>query len=84
MSTRVSVPAEARLGNDIARQFAHLPAAQAAEAVARHIETFWTPGMRRTLEALAAVHDDSLDPLLLDVAARLAADRSRSEPDTQP
>ena len=30
----VKVPAEARMGNDIARQFAHLPAPQAAEAVA--------------------------------------------------
>ena len=46
------------MGNDIARQFAHLPAAEAAEAIARHIETFWDPRMRRTLEALVAAHDD--------------------------
>jgi formate dehydrogenase subunit delta len=71
------------LGNDIARQFAHLPPDQAAEAVARHIETFWDPRMRRTLEALAAAHDDSLDPLLVDAAGRLAAHAARTEPETQ-
>jgi len=41
--------AEARMGNDIARQFAHLPPADAAEAIAAHIESFWDPRMRRTL-----------------------------------
>jgi signal recognition particle GTPase len=50
------------MGNDIARQFAHLPAA----------------------EAVAAAHDESLDPLLVDAAGRLAAHASRSEPDAQP
>ena len=33
--------------------------------------------MRRTLEALAAAHDESLDPLLVDAAGRLAAHASR-------
>jgi formate dehydrogenase subunit delta len=71
------------MGNDIARQFAHLPAPEAAEAVARHIESFWDPRMRRALEALAAAHDDSLDPLLVDAAGHLAAHASPSEPDAQ-
>ena len=73
--------AEARMGNDIARQFAHLPAPQAAEAIATHIESFWDPRMRRGLEALVAEGDDSLDPLLVDAAGRLAAHDSRPEPD---
>jgi formate dehydrogenase subunit delta len=72
------VPAEARMGNDIARQFAHLPAAQAAEAIAGHIERFWEPRMRRNLEALAAAQDDSLDPLVVDAAGRLATRASGS------
>ena len=72
MNTPASAPPEARLGNDIARQFAHLPADQAAEAVAQHLETFWPPSMRHTLEALAAAQDPSLDPLL-GAAARLVA-----------
>ena len=79
-----TVPAEARMGNDIARQFAHLPPAEAAQAIARHIETFWDPSMRRTLEALATAHDDSLDPLLVDAAGRLTPHPPRSEPDAQP
>ena len=79
-----AVPAEARMGNDIARQFAHLPPADAAEAVARHIETFWDPRLRRTLEALAAAHDDSLDPLLVDAAGRLDAHASDGEPEARP
>ena len=37
--------------------------------------------MRRDLEALAAAHDDSLDPLLVDAAGRLAAHAARPEPD---
>ncbi len=68
------------MGNDIARQFAHLPPAEAAEAIARHIESFWDPRMRRALEALVAAHDDSLDPLVVDAAGRLAADASPVEP----
>jgi formate dehydrogenase subunit delta len=75
----MNAPAEARMGNDIARQFAHLPPADAAEAVARHIETFWDPRMRQALEALAAAHDESLDPLLVDAAGRLATHASGSQ-----
>ena len=62
---------EARLGNDIARQFAHLPEDQAVEGVVRHIETFWDPRMRHTLRALAAAGDDTLDPLLVLAVERL-------------
>ena len=76
--------AEARMGNDIARQFAHFPPAEAAEAIARHIETFWPPRMRRDLEALVAAGDDDLDPLLVDAAGRLATHATRAEPDAQP
>jgi formate dehydrogenase subunit delta len=72
------------MGNDIARQFAHLPAAQAAEAIARHIETFWDPRMRRALEALVAAGNDDLDPLLVDAAGHLAKHAMRSTPDAQP
>jgi len=72
------------MGNDIARQFAHLPAPKAAEAIARHIESFWDPSMRRGLEALVAEGDDSLDPLLVEAAGRLAAHASRSARDARP
>jgi len=72
------------MGNDIARQFAHLPPAEAAETIARHIERFWDPRMRRALEALVAEGDDSVDPLVVDAAGRLAAHASRKRPDVQP
>lgn len=67
------------MGNDIARQFTHLPPAEAAEAIAAHIERFWTPGMRRTLEALVAEGHEGLDPLLVDAAGRLAAHAAAAE-----
>lgn len=79
-----TVPAEARMGNDIARQFAHLPATDAAEAIARHIETFWDPRMRRRIEALAAAQDDALDPVLVDAVGRLAFEDTHPEPDVLP
>ncbi|HRD62669.1 MAG TPA: formate dehydrogenase subunit delta [Nocardioides sp.] len=75
---------DARMGNDIARQFAHLPTPEAAEGIARHIETFWPPSMRRSLEALVAEQDDALDPLLIEAAGRLATHAARTEPDAHP
>ena len=72
------------MGNDIARQFAHVSPEVAAQAVARHIETFWDPRMRRALEALVAAHDDSLDPLVVDAVGRLVKHAARSTPEAQP
>ena len=63
---------EARMGNDIARQFAHLPAEDAVARIAAHLGQFWDPRMRRTLQALAAAGDDTLDPRLAAAAQRLA------------
>ncbi len=75
---------EARLGNDIARQFAHLPEQQAVEAVVRHIETFWDPRMRHDLRALAAAGDDTLDPLLALAVERLRDRVPHQETEAQP
>jgi formate dehydrogenase subunit delta len=62
---------EARMGNDIARQFAHLPYEEAVDTIATHIARFWGPRMRQTLVQLVERGDDSLDPLLADAAKRL-------------
>lgn len=75
---------EARMGNDIARQFAHLPDDDAAEAVARHIETFWDPRMRDRLRALLAAGDDTLDPVLVAAARRVRDGVTRQETAAQP
>ena len=40
MSEHAQLPAEARMGNDIARQFAHLPQDQAISRIADHIGRF--------------------------------------------
>lgn len=62
---------EARLGNDIARQFGHLSPGEAAAAIAAHIDRFWDPRMRAALHSLVAAEDDSLDPLLVAAEALL-------------
>jgi formate dehydrogenase subunit delta len=63
-----------RLANEIAAQFHHLPPDQAAEAVARHIVTFWDPRMRRQLRALVdRSSDGELDPIAAAAARLLPA-----------
>lgn len=62
---------EARMGNDIARQFAHLPHDEAVATIAAHIAKFWGPRMRTSLITLVDSDADSLDPLLADAAKRL-------------
>jgi hypothetical protein len=39
--------------------------------------------MRRNLEALVAAHDESLDPVVVDAAGRIAAHDTATEPDAQ-
>lgn len=68
---RQDLAPEARLGNDIARQFAHLADEQAVPRIAAHIERFWDPRMRESLRRLAASGDSSLDPRLVAAAALL-------------
>ena len=62
------------MGNDIARQFAHLPEREAAERIANHIEKFWAPRMLRRLVQLADPANDDLDPLLLHAVSCLVID----------
>ena len=47
-----------RMANQIADNFAGLPADAAAQAVAEHLKRFWDPGMRRDL--VEAVGDDAV------------------------
>ena len=53
------------MGNDIARQFAHLPDDAAAAAVGNHIRMFWDPKMRAKLDAEIARDPSQLDPLVV-------------------
>ena len=60
------VSPEVRMANDIARQFAHLPPAEASAAIANHIHAFWDPRMRARLDHEVARDPDQLDPLVVD------------------
>ena len=71
MSEHTAEPVEARMGNDIARQFAHLPADDAVSRIADHVGRFWEPRMRANLKDLAERDPLSLDPLILAVARSL-------------
>ncbi len=71
------LPPEIRMGNDIARQFGHLDADDAAVQVGTHLQKFWDPRMRRRLRELLAPeggHADEADPLLVAGVRRLEAD----------
>ncbi len=75
---------EARMSNDIARHFKHLPNEVAVDAIARHIETFWDPAMRERLRNLALAHDDSLDAQVTAAAKVLKRKPERHETQAQP
>ncbi len=71
------LPPEIRMGNDIARQFGHLGADEAAVQIGTHLEKFWEPRMRRHLRDLLAPgggHTDEADPLLVAGLKRLERD----------
>lgn len=57
------LPADVRLANEIAIQFAHLDPADGAARVAKHMHDFWEPRMRRALLAYRDGGGQDLDPL---------------------
>jgi formate dehydrogenase subunit delta len=66
------LPPHVRLANEIARQFAHRPTADAATAIANHMKAVWDPRMKKALLASLDAGDDALDPV-----AALAAEQLR-------
>jgi formate dehydrogenase subunit delta len=58
-------PPQIRLANDIAIQFHHRPADEAAQAIATHLRMFWDPRMRTDLITRAQTNPADLDPLVL-------------------
>lgn len=64
---------EVRLGNDIARQFAHLDPDEAAARVAAHVERFWEARMRNALLDRIERGDPDLAPLVVASAQHLGA-----------
>ncbi len=70
-----STPPVVRLGNDLERQLAHLPAERAAEEVAAHITKFWEPRMQAELVAILRAGTPPLGPVLAAAARLLAGQR---------
>ena len=71
MSTRGLGEDIARMANQIAAQFRHLPEPAAVDAVANHLRMFWDPRMRAELLAHLATGAAGLDPLVRAAATRL-------------
>lgn len=67
-----------RMAQQIAANNRVLPADQAAVRIAGHLRTFWTPAMRRELEAYAAFSSDQCDPLVLAALDILAKEEAKS------
>jgi formate dehydrogenase subunit delta len=64
-------PPYVRLANDIAAQFRHWQADEAAVAIAEHLRSFWDPRMRTQLTARVEADAAGLDPLLVGAVALL-------------
>ena len=67
----MTLPANARLANEIAIQFAHRPHDEAVAEIAKHIRSFWDPRMRRLLLEYVDAGGADLDPLAAAAAEQL-------------
>ncbi|WP_372892836.1 formate dehydrogenase subunit delta [Rhodosalinus sp.] len=63
----------ARMANQIATFFKAQPGGDHAARVAKHLEDFWEPRMRRQLLALVQAGHADLDPLVVEAAGRMRA-----------
>lgn len=60
-----------RMGQQIARNNAALPHAEAVARIAGHLKAFWTPAMLDEMQAYAVTGPSGLDPLLADALSAL-------------
>ncbi len=65
---------EIRMGNDIARQFGHLPEREAGEHIATHIEKFWETRMIRRLLDLVDPADPEVERGLVAAISCMVVD----------
>jgi formate dehydrogenase subunit delta len=76
-ANRSKTPDLIRMANQIAANFAHHPADQAAHEVATHLRTFWSPAMWSDLLGWNERSDESandLNPLVVAALGLLASD----------
>jgi formate dehydrogenase subunit delta len=69
------LPADVRLANEIAIQFAHLDPTDGAARVAKHMHDFWEPRMLRSLLAYKDAGGQDLDPLASTAVEQLRLSR---------
>ncbi|MDR3463837.1 MAG: formate dehydrogenase subunit delta [Beijerinckiaceae bacterium] len=61
------------MANQIAQFFRSYPHDRAVEGVAKHIAKFWSPHMRKGLDAEIAAHPEAVDELVVEAVARKQA-----------
>ncbi|WP_010146625.1 formate dehydrogenase subunit delta [Serinicoccus profundi] len=76
---RQRLPAEVRMGEDIARAMAHHPPERAAEEIATHLRKFWDPRMRSSILARVAAGEEMDDLLRAGVELYRQGEIDRSE-----
>jgi len=59
------------MANQIATFFQTMPHDEAVEGVARHINDFWDPRMRRQFFEIIAAGGEGLSPLVLEASAKI-------------
>jgi formate dehydrogenase subunit delta len=59
------------MANQIASFFEAMPEAEAVPGVAKHINDFWDPRMRRKLRAILDAGGKGLSPLVIDAADQI-------------
>ncbi|GAA4880953.1 formate dehydrogenase subunit delta [Serinicoccus chungangensis] len=78
-TTRQRLPAEIRMGEDIARAMAHHPPQRAAEEIATHLRKFWDPRMRSSILARVEAGEPMDDLLRAGVELYRQGEIDRSE-----
>jgi formate dehydrogenase subunit delta len=68
------------MANQIAAFFSAYPDADAEVALRDHIKLFWTPGMRRQLEARVGENTEGIDRLVVQAFSAHAAPPSGTSP----
>ena len=66
----------ARMANQIASFFRSYPETEAVAGVQEHIRAFWSPVMRRDLQACVDERVLTLDPLVMAAVEQLASGKS--------
>ncbi len=59
------------MANQIASFFASQPRSEAADGIARHINDFWDPRMRRRFFELAAEVHNGMSPLVVEALPKI-------------